>query len=79
MTLDQIFLIVNCKRGEMTADDIRAARKQLGKTQREFADLLGVAQNSIWRLENGISAITRSREQSINNIIALHSNAGENK
>jgi DNA-binding transcriptional regulator YiaG len=35
------------------ARDVAELRKGLGKTQGEFADMLGVQLNSVWRWENG--------------------------
>ena len=35
------------------ASEVKARRKELGLTQRQFADFLGVQKNSVWRWENG--------------------------
>jgi transcriptional regulator with XRE-family HTH domain len=37
----------------VTGEELRRIRKQLGLTQRAFADLVGVAPNSIARQERG--------------------------
>lgn len=42
----------------MTPQELRAIRERLGLTQTQLADALGVAMNSIWRMENDRQAIT---------------------
>lgn len=42
----------------MTPQELRAIRKRLGLTQRQLANALGVAVNSVWRMENGRQIIT---------------------
>lgn len=42
----------------MTPQELRAIRERLGLTQTQFADALGIAKNSVWRMENGRQIIT---------------------
>ena len=62
----------------MTADDIKAARAELGLSQVEFGRRIGAVQSTVWRLETGKSKVTPSRAQGINNLLALH-RAGQAK
>lgn len=42
----------------MTPQELRAIRERLGLTQTQLADALGIAMNSIWRMENSQQTIT---------------------
>jgi DNA-binding transcriptional regulator YiaG len=44
----------------MTAKEVRAIRRRLGLTQRELADKVGVARNTVTRWELGLIGIRES-------------------
>ena len=60
----------------MEGSELKAKRENLGLTQTELADILGVKMNTVYRWESGILAVPKSielamktveREQSKNN------------
>lgn len=53
-------------------DDIRNIRKQLGLTQAEFADRLGLNQSTISRLENGEIPLDKRTQLAAQALLAEH-------
>jgi transcriptional regulator with XRE-family HTH domain len=49
--------------GTMTGNPIKSARTQLGWTQRQLAEAMGVKQNTVSRWENGVLRIRPRDEQ----------------
>ena len=58
----------------MTSDEFREARKELGLTQHQLADLIGLHQTSIARIETGASKPTKVHAASMRLAKILHKN-----
>jgi len=58
----------------MSPSEIKEARKTLGKTQKQFADLLGVSHRSVQSWEKGIRNVSASVSFHINSILKQHKN-----
>lgn len=43
----------------MESAELKQRREQLGLTQAELAEVLGVAENTVWRYEKGATAIPK--------------------
>src|SRR5262245_18004509 len=56
----------------MRAKELRELRQHIGLTQAEMAERLGVARNSVARIENGRQTITRSMELLIGYVARDH-------
>ncbi len=70
----------------MEANELKQRRERLGLTQAEFAEILGVAENTVWRYEKGMVAVPKHMELTLEalearQIIKLQSpiNAAESK
>lgn len=46
----------------MEKEDLKKRRERLGFTQAEFAEKLGVAENTVWRYEKGATPIPKYME-----------------
>ena len=57
-------------RHAVTADEVRRLRKRLGVTQRELADMVGVAINSVARWERGELGIRESAARLMRLLVA---------
>ena len=62
------------KQKKMTSDEFRAARNVLGLTQHQLADLIGLHQTSIAKIETGKTKPTKVHAASLRMAKILHKN-----
>jgi transcriptional regulator with XRE-family HTH domain len=55
----------------MQGSDLRRARKALGKTQREFAEALGLNKNTVARAERDEIPIQRTTELAVKYLLVM--------
>jgi transcriptional regulator with XRE-family HTH domain len=56
----------------MEPAELKQRREQLGMTQAEFAEVLGVAENTVWRYEKGAQTIPKHMALSLEALEARH-------
>ena len=63
----------------MTKAELRRAREQLGMTQRQLAEAIGMRETSIARMENGFQRIMRTTQLSVKYLLLTMSKTKRGK
>lgn len=63
----------------MTPTQLKAIREQLGWTQAELADKLGVRMNSVWRWESGEVPIAETVALAVDHLLCLRKTRKKSK
>jgi transcriptional regulator with XRE-family HTH domain len=56
----------------MESKELKQRRERLGMTQAELADILGVAENTVWRYEKGATSIPKHMTLTLEALEARH-------
>ncbi|HEX8286788.1 MAG TPA: helix-turn-helix domain-containing protein [Pyrinomonadaceae bacterium] len=56
----------------MESKELKQRRERLGMTQAELADVLGVAENTVWRYEKGATSIPKHMSLTLEALEARH-------
>lgn len=63
----------------MEGNELKAKRENLGLTQTELADILGVKMNTVYRWESGILTVPKSIELAMETVERKHKKNGKPK